>query len=72
MELDEILPREERPEYPDVHYLFKMLINVRIRKQWIDKGHPLDGFAIGIEGELKHNLIDYQEFHIPENHNLTI
>ena len=48
MEVDSMFKRAERPSNPDVHYLFQMIINLRIRSKWIDKGHPMDGFAIGM------------------------
>ena len=64
--------RAAKPKNPDIHYLFNMIINFRIRQKWIDNGHPLDSFAIGIMNELNVAEVDYQAIHIDEYHNETI
>lgn len=72
MEVASVFARHERPKNPDVHYLYNMIINLRIRQKWIDKGHPIEGFAIAMQNELNNNEIDYQAIEIAENHNETI
>ena len=61
-----------RPENPDVHYLHNMIINLRVRQKYLDAGHPVDSYAIGIQQELYVAEIDYQGIHIDDHHNETI
>ena len=64
--------RTPKPKNPDIHYLYNMIINIRIRQKYIDAGHPIESFSIGMMNELRVAEVDFQAIHIDQYHNETI
>ena len=60
----------EKPQHPDIHYLFAMIMNVRIRQEYIEKfKDPLTGFMIMMKNEFDSAEVDYQMIREDVNHN---
>ena len=51
--------RIPKPKNPDIHYLYNMILNIRIRNKWLDNGHPLESFMIGMGNELRVAEVDF-------------
>jgi hypothetical protein len=72
MEVKEAFKGEGKPKNPDVHYLYKMIIDVRLRQRHIDSRMPIESFESMIFDYLRSYEINYQRTHIPNGLNNTV
>ena len=58
--------KEDKPQHPNMSYLFSMIIDVYFREKYMKKNLDLESHAMTIESDLRDHEIDYQSLQLRE------